>query len=279
MRTACVRGLVALGLSVLVCLVASGCSVLGRHGNGGGGGSSVGSTTVPRVGQCYDTPDAVLPDPHDPTSPRTCARPHTLETYAVPHADGPLDRQTLDALNRRCTQEARRFLGGGDFAPTAVSVYYFTPTEAQQADGQHWVRCDAGVVGDTAVNTARHVTGSLENAFAHGVPRAYRRCLGARPDPTADQPLVSCTQPHAAEQMPADVALGGPDKPYPGRQRLAALANARCSAVVSTALPKAGRSVVIVPTPQMWTAGTTSAQCWAMAPPGHRLNESEAQPV
>jgi hypothetical protein len=233
----------------------------------------------PQAGQCYDTPDAVLADAHDPTPPVACSEPHTLETYAVLEADGPLNRRTLAALDRRCVQRIHGFLGDDNFMQTAVSVYYFTPTRAQQADGARWVRCDAGVVTDTAVSGARRVTGSLRDAFEGGVPTAYRRCLNSAPDPATPQPLVPCGLPHVAEQMPTGIDLGGPADPYVGQRRLVARAQPRCAVIVSQALPDAARSLVVVPTALMWRSGITTAQCWALAPPGRRLNESEAQPA
>jgi Septum formation len=260
---------------VLVCTAAAGCVAV----PGLGGGDPAAAPT-PRVGRCYDTPDAVLADAHDPSAPVRCSRPHTLETYAVLHPDRPLGPRTLDTVDERCVSRVGRFLGGGaDFSQTAVSVFYFTPTKAQRQDGARWVRCDAGVVTDTAVSGARRVTGSLRGAFAGGVPTIYRRCLMTPPDPTAAQPLVRCDQPHVAELIPTDRDLGDPGSPYPGMGRLADRANARCSRTVRSTLPDADRSLVVLPTRAMWDAGSTAAQCWALAAPGDRLNESEAQPV
>jgi hypothetical protein len=182
-------------------------------------------------------------------------------------------------MDQECVQRIKGFLGGGDFAQTAVSVYYFTPTRAQQRAGVRWVRCDAGVVTDTAVSGARPVTGSLRGAFAHGVPEAYRRCLDDPPDPAAPLPLVPCTGPHVAEQMPSGVDLGDAGARYPGTKTLTRDANARCADVVESQVPDAGRSLVVVPTRSMWRGGLTTAQCWALAPPGERLNQSEAKPA
>jgi hypothetical protein len=258
-------------LTVLLCVAVTGCLPTIETDEAADG--------RPRVGQCYDTPDSVLPDAHDPTPPVPCSEPHTLETYAVLEADGPLTRPTLAELDQRCVERIHDFLGGGDFLDSAVSVYYFTPTRAQQSEGARWVRCDAGVVTDTAVSGARRVTGSLRGAFEHGVPTAYRRCLATPPNPTANQPLVPCGLPHVAEQMPADVDLGARGDPYPGRQRLVTRAQPRCASTVAQLVPDAGRSLVVVPTAQMWRSGIMTGQCWALASPGRRLNESEAQPA
>jgi hypothetical protein len=258
---------------VLACLAVGGCLPVP------GGSEPTAGAQQPRVGQCHDTPDAVLADPHDPSPPVDCARPHTLETYAVLRPDGPLDARTLAEMDRRCVRRIDAFLGSGAFQQTAVSVYYFTPTRAEQADGARWVRCDAGVVADTGVATARRVTGSLDDAFAGGVPREYRRCLDSGPNPAAVQPLVPCSRPHVAEQLPPGVDLGDPAEPYAGTDRLVAEAQPRCAAAVQAEIPDAGRSLVVVPTARMWRAGTTTAQCWALAAPGERLNDSEAQPA
>jgi hypothetical protein len=231
------------------------------------------------VGRCYDTPESVLPEAHDPSEPVACDQPHTLQTYALLHPDGPLDARTTATLDERCTGRIDRFLGGGDFRHSAVSVFYFTPTEAERAEGARWVRCDAGVVTDTALGSVRRVTGSLADVFAHGVPVAYRRCLNTPPDPAAAQPLVPCDQPHVAQLMPDGVGLDAAGTAYPGSDRLADLANVRCSRLVRSGLPEADRSLVVVPTQQMWSAGRRTAQCWALAMPGSRLNDSEAQPA
>lgn len=258
-------------VALLACLTLSGCLPMV------GGGDA--QTSRPQTGQCHDTPDSVLPEASDPTPAVACGEPHTLETYAVLDVDGPLDREALADVDQRCTAEVADFLGGDDFLPTTVSVYYFTPTKAQRADGARWVRCDAGVVRDTGVLHARRVTGSLQGAFADGVPKAYRRCIDAVPDPSSSQPLVPCTQPHRAEQIPQGVDLGDPRTPYPGTQDLAGEANARCSSLATSEVPDSARSLVVVPTRAMWRSGDTTAQCWALAAPGGRLNDSEAQPA
>ena len=251
---------------------ATGCIALVGLGGGDEG-------TVAHVGQCHDTPDSVLPDPHDPTPAVDCARPHTLETYAVLHPEQPLGPRSVSRLSEQCAQRIGAYLGGRDYRQTAVSVYYFTPSEAQQQNGARWVRCDAGVVTDTAGIRARRVTGSLHRAFAGGVPLPYRRCLNAPPDPTSVQGLVPCERPHVAELLPTGQDLGRAGEPYPGAHRLTSRADAACARSVRSAVPEAFRSLVIVPTRPMWKAGQTRAQCWALAAPGRRLNGSEAQPV
>jgi hypothetical protein len=264
-----VRPLTA-ALAAPACLLLGGCLPLV-------GGSGEDAAT-PQVGQCYDTPDAVLPDASDPTAPVDCAEPHTLQTYAVLEPDAPLDAETMLRMDEQCTARIEDFLGG-DFLHTAVSVYYFRPTREQQRQGARWVRCDAGVVTDTAVSGARTVEGSLEGAFTDGVPLEYRRCLDAPPDPTSPQPLVPCEEPHVAQQLPAGVDLQGARDAYPGTEALAARANPLCARAISADLPEAARSLIVVPTRQMWTAGIRSAQCWGLAGPGERLGGSEAQPA
>ena len=259
-------------LVVCACVAVTGCLPIINT-------SGVSNTSTPQVGQCYATPDDVLADAHDPTPPVDCSQPHTLETYAVLHPEHALDRETMARMDQQCVQRIKSFLGGADFAPTAVSVYYFTPTRAQQRSGVRWVRCDAGVVTDTAVSGARAVTGSLRGAFAHGVPEAYRRCLNNAPDPAAPLPLVPCTGPHVAEQMPSGVDLGDAGTRYPGTKTLTRDANAQCANIVASQVPDAGRSLVVVPTRTMWRGGVTTAQCWALASPGERLNQSEAKPA
>jgi hypothetical protein len=258
-------------LVTTACLLAVGCV----PGLGGGESDQSGA---PQVGQCYDTPDPVLPDAHDPSPRVDCDRPHTLETYDVLQADGPLDRRTVARMGERCAQRAAEFLGG-DFTQTSVSVYYFAPSRSQQEQGARWVRCDAGVITDTAVSGTRPVTGTLRDAFADGVPLEYRRCLGGPPNPAEGQPLVPCVQPHVAQQMPEGVDLAGLGRRYPGVPELTGKAQPRCAETVQQTLPGAARSLVIVPTRGMWRGGSTMAQCWALAAPGERLNDSEAQPA
>lgn len=261
-----------LGPLVCACLAVSGClpvvSVSGQQ-----------STSAPQVGQCYATPDDVLPDAHDPTPPVACSAPHTLETYAVLHPAHALDQATTARLSQQCQQRIGPFLGGGDFVQTAVSVYFFTPTRAQQRDGVRWVRCDAAVITDTGASGARALTGSLRDAFAHGVPEAYRQCLETPPDPAAARPLVPCTRPHVSEQMPSGVDLGNAGASYPGTGTLTRRANDKCAHIVASQVPDAGRSLVVVPSRSMWQSGITTAQCWALAPPGQRLGRSEAKPA
>jgi hypothetical protein len=267
------RGVLVALVAFLAVTAASGCVPLA--GLGGGDEESA----SPQVGQCYDTPDAVLPDPHDPSAALDCEEPHRLETFAVLEPGAPLHEPTVAAAGERCLERLRDFLGGGDFRQTALSVYYFTPTPAQREDGERWVRCDVGVVTDTAFTGTRRVTGSLDGAFSDGVPPALRRCLHTTPDPVAPQPLVSCLQPHFAQQMPTTVEVGDADTAYPGMDRLAERAQPRCARRVRAQVPDAAQALVVVPTAAMWRAGSTAAQCWATAAPGERLNDSEAQPA
>lgn len=267
------------GAAFLAGLLLTGCLPIVDGSGDDAGDRDRPESAPPGVGQCHDTPDAVLADAHDPTPPVACDRPHTLETYAVLHADRPLDKPTVARMEQRCVRRIDAFLGGDGFARTTVGVYYFMPSRQQQADGARWVRCDAGVVENTGVSAVRQVTGSLQGAFTGGVPKTYRRCLNSPPDPARPQPLVPCHRPHVAEELPAGVDLGAAGDRYPGTATLTARANARCAEAVATGLPDAGRSLVVVPTPQMWRAGTTTAQCWALAAPGERLNGSEAQPA
>jgi hypothetical protein len=265
--------LAATSASVLAVLLTAGCVFLA------GGSGDDERADRPQVGQCHVTPDAVLPEPHDPTPPVSCARPHTLETYAVLEPDGPLDGSATDDLGERCADRLGDFLGGDTVDQTALGVYYFMPTPAQQDDGERWVRCDVGVVTDTAFTGTRRVTGSLAGAFDHGVPAVYRRCLQATPDPVAPQPLVSCLRPHFAQQIPTLVRLGDEAGGYPGMDRLAERAQPECARTVRAQLPEAAQALVVVPTRAMWRAGVQAAQCWATAAPGEQLNDSEAQPA
>ncbi len=264
-------------LLATACLVATACLLAMGCVPGLGTGESD-DTGPPQVGKCYDTPDSVLPDAHDPSPQVGCDQPHTLETYDVLQADGPLDRRTVARMGERCAEGADEFLGG-EFTQTSVSVYYFSPSRSQREKGAQWVRCDAGVISDTAVSGTRPVTGSLRNAFADGVPLEYRRCLDAPPNPAEGQRLVPCVQPHVAQQMPAGVDLVDLGERYPGVPELTGEAQPRCAEIVQQTLPGADRSLVIVPTPTMWRGGSTMAQCWALAAPGERLNDSEAQPA
>jgi hypothetical protein len=260
------------------CGVAAGCSAgLGDSDDSKGTDTSE-QAGPPRVGQCYDTPDSVLPDATDPTAPVSCDRPHTLETYDVLQAESPLDRQAIARMGEQCAQGAEEFLGG-DFRSSAVSIYYFSPTPAEQKQGARWVRCDVGVVTDTAVSGTRTVTGSLRDVFADGVPVEYRRCVDAPPNPGARQQLVPCVAPHVAQLMPSGVDLSDLGNRYPGVGPLTGAAEPACAQAVQKAVPGADRSLVIVPSPQMWSGGVTTAQCWALAAPGERLNDSEAQPA
>lgn len=227
------------------------------------------TATPAEVGQCRPTPQQVLEQPVDPTQPVDCSEPHTLETFAVVDLpDGADEAQVRRTARTRCRQRLGDYLGRADIAATRISWFYFV-TGTDRDDPR--LRCDVGLSTTTATGPLDAVTGSLQDVLAGGVPPAQRSCLATPPDPRQVQPLVPCTDPHAAELVPSSKRLGERGSPYPGARRLLAANLDWCRSTVAAKVGDDAVSRVEVPTEAAWRAGLVNATCWAVAPEGTTL--------
>ncbi|MPZ95561.1 MAG: hypothetical protein GEU96_11795 [Propionibacteriales bacterium] len=227
-------------------------------------------TDKPTVGECRATPDNLLDQSTDPTEPVGCDQRHTLETFAVVEGTAPLDEEQVQQLLGECQQALDGYLGGPSQGTTRVSWFYFEPASEQAEAGSAWLRCDVGLSTTTAAGPLEPVTQSAKGALADGIPGSYRRCLDGPADTGQAQPLVPCTEPHAAEMIPELRPLGDADDDYPGQQKLVDAHLPWCQALTDR-IDGADTSQLEVPTEQAWQSGARTATCWAVAADGKTL--------
>lgn len=244
----------AAGVAALVVGVATGLAVLDRGVDSDRPlpaprptpTADAGAVPAPARGTCWAVQPRVAPEPGHVSdgSPRVpCTEPHTTETVASFVLDQPT-AEGAAGTSETCHRLARDYLGIDDRHWIPWWVEEYLPSEEQIAAGASWVRCDAGVPAQwtLAVPPAglRTVTTSLWG-IASAPPAELWGCL-ARP-PTEDQPLVSCSRPHAYEST-GTAALIHSMTTYPSAAERATEGQRQCRADVPRRL--AGADVTVL---------------------------------
>jgi hypothetical protein len=207
-------------------------------------------TRVARVGDCYGDASA---------APVACASRHIAQTVFVSDAPPPADEA---AARVPCREAQSRFLGQ-DFN-TRLSV------ELWLANDRSWYRCDVLLRNSTQASQGyQSLTGSLEGVLDKRVPTDLRACLNAAYDPDADQPYVTCREPHVSRELTVAPAIGTVDESFPDdvAQRATSACNATAAAeehlrpdrIVTAFYPKDADA---------WASGVRTADCWVTATNG-----------
>lgn len=101
----------------------------------------------PSVGECRDLTRDQLADASNTTAPMSCADPHTARTFAVVDVSRKLSKLTGKEIRKvgeaQCTPKFVNLIGGWRTRiKTAYFFVFYTPTNAQQRNGENWIRCD-----------------------------------------------------------------------------------------------------------------------------------------
>jgi hypothetical protein len=196
------------------------------------GGSPSRGDTAPTVGECRSITLAQASAASDTSSPGDCSTAHDDRVIAVPDLPSGVSYADLDAVGilhtatRLCYPALRAALGRDDRVRgrSAYIYLYFVPTAAQRAAGARWLRCDL---------TMRHgaTLGDLPTDRVPALPTArlpakVTRCLTGR-----DHLVTVCSASHSYRATGSFTV--GLDR-FPGRARMARIAQRRCPALVST---------------------------------------------
>jgi hypothetical protein len=223
----------------------------------------------PKVGQCRNTPEADLGENDwvDQTPVVDCSKTHTLQTLLVIK---PVERLTLAQVKQLATtcdsSAAGSYVGSpGRYVNRLAYPMAYWPSPAQRAAGQNWVRCDVGVQATTqcchpvAQLTAR--TASLRGAVGAD-PGRFQQCIGELPDPSRNQTLTSCKEPHRAEALPTVIQLQTVS--YPSAAALSKKGHSECADLVAQRDDR--KTLVLTPVWQskasFSNAGTLFGVCW-----------------
>lgn len=210
---------------------------------------SGGATPPGRVGDCY----AVVSGP-----PINCNQRHVAQTVFVSHQ--PLTDKASAVT--QCREAQARFLGQ-DFN-TRLDLQLWV------ARNKSWYRCDLLLRNSTGGSTGYQAfTGSLRGVLRNGVAVDLQACLGTPYDPDADQPYVSCEQPHISQELFIAPAIGTLDEPFPAD--VADRAVTACHATASAAGLLTGGRTVTAYYPKnaaAWASGEHTADCWVTATAG-----------
>ncbi len=113
---------------------------------------------------------------------------------------GPCYRQAaeyagLESAGRSTDLPGAPTVGSVRWKPTiAFDPYLVVPGELEQRAGRHWVACLVVPMGGVAYS------GTLRDAFVHGLPAQYGLCFDSA-DFDLLPTLLLCDQPHAAELL------------------------------------------------------------------------------
>ena len=224
---------------------------------------------VPADDACYvlSYRDALAPTTD--ARPVPCARPHTVETFAVGTVDNVVDGHLLaidsDRVQQQVATTCPEQLGdavGGTLADRRLSMLravWFTPSLERAAAGAEWYRCD--VVALAGAQDLVRVQGSLRGVLDTPEGRdAYGMCGTTSPDARGFE-RVACSTEHtwrAFSVLPLD------GDRYPGA-RAVAEAGAACEDAAAEVAddPLDYEWAYEGPDAAEWATGQTFVRCWA----------------
>ncbi|WP_183094643.1 septum formation family protein [Nocardioides stalactiti] len=181
--------------------------------------------TAPAVGSCHALSLEEGGEWSDPDESVPCTGPHTSRTVKVLTFDDPsvwTDVESLfDLAPRRCLPAIGRALKAEPkvISRSAYELYWFVPTEEQQAAGALWLRCDVVLRGgDRFLRLGRRLT--LGDDLP--LPDAVARC---RADEASGFRPTACSRPHAYR---ATALIPYPQAEFPGTEASIAFAQRKC---------------------------------------------------
>jgi len=201
--------------------------------------TSVATTTTldpdfekPEVGACRQVSTRDIPPSTNDTPTVPCSQPHTAVTAAVVTLPAGMTyarhKVVLDFAFRRCQRAGAKLTGlpAEDVALSIFNYSWFTPTEAQQAAGARWVRCDLNAYTYEGGDDPKSIY-DLPAVPLKGdnLPEDLRACFSG----TDELITVSCSESHTFRSAVAFRHRTHGEK-YPRRGPLFAIAEAGCEA-------------------------------------------------
>lgn len=223
----------------------------------------------PRVGSCYTLTyeQAQLATASGAGVP--CSHTHTAQTFAVGRLDDVVDGHLLAVESERvqrqvasvCPTKLAAFVGGtGDaLRLSMLRAVWFTPTDAEAADGARWYRCDVIAIGGPS--RLAPLRGSMNGVLSGPHAGDFAMCGTTKPG-AGGFARVTCSAKHTWKAISV-VPL--PAGPYPGRQTVEGAGTAPCRQAAQNLAADALNFQwgYDWPSAAQWAAGQTYGICWA----------------
>lgn len=176
-------------------------------------------TTPPKLGACYVLTPRDTEKSSNTTTPVSCTKPHTSQTFAV----GTLPASTGKAYKSgahgkwiypTCEHAFERFLGVDESLAMRIQLSWawFRPSDRGWGKGARWYRCD--LVGGTAeASQYAALPTTAKGLFRAKPPEQWLKC--ALGDTVLKSKKVACTDKHNWRAV-TTVKLGEPKDPYLG---------------------------------------------------------------
>lgn len=182
---------------------------------------------APLDGACYRMSFARTESRTNDSKPVDCYDDHTTMTYHV----GRFSKDTVVSdyakVQKKCQGKFREATGldRGEQLSSVLRWAWFEPTTAQWAAGARWFRCDVIAVSQ---NRMKLLPSGGAPLFHDDLEDKYLRCIRRNGEEGVH---VTCDKPH---QYRWAGFFTVPDKKYPGRERVMALADEKCPSIVNT---------------------------------------------
>jgi Septum formation len=224
----------------------------------------------PRAGDCYNVTAKQFQRQRDGSRPVPCSHLHTAETFAVIAASPYPKRNVINQAWRNCQIRFAVYIGNTTTVST-LGLTLMLPSQAQIAQGQHWIRCDAIQTPYYNATVGEPLHGTLHDALRGHVPQGYRGCARRWPKSGSRVHFSSCAHKHQAELIPVAKNLGGPSAPYPGTKKVRKQSKQFCARVFQHYVPQTRHYYFYYPTAGSWRSGSHATTCWAVDRTGPNL--------
>ena len=176
-------------------------------------------TTPPTLGACYPLTPKDTEKPSNISTPVSCAKPHTSQTFAVGTLPDTTGKSYTAAGHGKwifptCERAFERFLGVDESLAMRVQLSWawFRPSERGWDKGARWYRCDL-VGGPAEATSVRRAACHGEGLFRAKPPEQWLKC--AQGETVLKSTKVACTAQHDWRAV-TTIKLGEPKDPYPG---------------------------------------------------------------
>jgi hypothetical protein len=181
--------------------------------------TSADKTTAPELGACYVLSPADTKKSSDTSTPVSCRRPHTSQTFAV----GTLPAATGGSyasgghgkwIYPTCEKAFERFLSVDESLALRIQLSWawFRPSQRGWDKGARWYRCDV-VGGPADAKQYAALPTTAQGLFGAKPPEQWLTC--ALGDTVLKSKKLPCTDQHDWRAV-TTIKLGGPNDPYLG---------------------------------------------------------------
>jgi Septum formation len=221
------------------------------------------TSSVPKVGQCYNYTYAQSAGESLPTRHLSCTKKHTAVTYYVGKFSGaaaksssPTAKVVEAALAFACTRQLYSKLGPKVTLTRAFQAFtYFEPTAAQWKAGARFYVCDATLFREHPTEFQSIPANYLKVIRTSAGQKKYRWCM------TSTFATVPCTSKHATKAL-TYVTLGKVSEAYPGDAVVVLRTEKACLKAVPRVSGHAWGGTFWRPPAAWWPIGARTATCF-----------------